>query len=162
MDPPVRDRNATDAERFWAKVDKTGECWLWTGASMGGYGIFRINGRNSVAHRVSYGWEHGPIANGAEVDHMCFNRGCVRPDHLRLLDHQANGQNRAAANSNSRSGVRGVYWLESRHGWMAAASIADRIHRLGPFPTTEEAEQAIVAWRRNNMPASINDQRKVV
>ncbi|MDR6172619.1 HNH endonuclease signature motif containing protein [Curtobacterium sp. SORGH_AS_0776] len=160
MEPPVRNARATDAERFWSKVDKTGECWLWRGATMSRYGIFRLNSRNHVAHRVAFMWEHGPIPHGAEVDHMCFNRSCVRPSHLRLLDHQKNGQNRSSANSNSKTGVRGVYWNEARKGYMAAASVRDRIYRMGPFPTVNEAEAAIVAWRRDNMPASIHDQRK--
>lgn len=34
----------TAEERFWAKVDKSGECWLWTSAiSPGGYGAFWLN-----------------------------------------------------------------------------------------------------------------------
>lgn len=160
MEPPVR--ATTDAGRFWSKVNKSDGCWEWTGATMNLYGIFRLDGRNYVAHRVSYMWANGPIPDGAEVDHMCFNRSCVNPQHLRLLDHQANGQNRSAANSNSKSGVRGVYWLEVRGGWMAAASVKGHIHRIGPFPTIDEAAEAISAWRRQNMPASINDRRKVV
>lgn len=160
MDAPIRNVHATDDERFWSKVKKSDGCWLWTGATMNGYGIFRIQGRNQVAHRVSFAWASGPIPAGEEVDHMCFSRGCVKPSHLRLLSHQANGQNRATANSNSRSGIRGVYWLEQRAGWMAAGHIGEQVHRIGPFPTAEEAETAIVAWRRENMPASINDQKR--
>lgn len=160
MDTPIRRANATDEDRFWSKVAKSEGCWLWTGAVVNGYGVFRINSGNQVAHRVSYRWANGDIPHGDEVDHMCFNRSCVNPGHLRLLDHQANGQNRASANSNSRSGIRGVYWLEQRKGWMAAASVRETIHRMGPFPTIEEAEKAIVAWRRDNMPASINDQKR--
>lgn len=161
MDAPVRNHNATYQDRYWAKVEKTDSCWVWTGATQNGYGIFRIDGRTQVAHRVSYAWANGPVPDGAEVDHMCFNRSCVNPDHLRLLDHQQNGQNRTGANKNSKSGVRGVYWLEGR-GWMAAASRLEQIYRFGPFPTVEEADKVIVAWRRENMPASINDQKKVI
>lgn len=160
MEAPIRNVHATDEERFWSKVDKSGDCWKWQGASLRGYGIFRLNSRNRVAHRVAYMWAHGPIPARAEVDHMCFNRSCVNAAHLRLLDHQKNGQNRSRANSNSKTGVRGVYWNEPRKGYMAAASVRDRIYRMGPFPTVEEAEAAIVAWRRDNMPASIHDQRK--
>lgn len=162
MDPPVRNPAATDTERFWTKVNKTSGCWIWTGATMSGYGIFRMHSRNFVAHRVAYMWANGPIPNGYEVDHMCFTRACVNSDHLRLLTHQQNGQNRSSANANSRSGVRGVYWNELRQGWMCAAVIGDHMTRMGPFPTVDEAEQTIVAWRREHMPASLNDQRKAV
>jgi hypothetical protein len=161
MDPPVRNVHATDAQRFWSKVDKTGHCWVWRGSAVNGYGIFRLDSRNWVAHRVAYMWANGLIPDRAEVDHMCFNRSCVRPDHLRLLNHQKNGQNRSSANSNSKTGVRGVYWNEARGGYMCAAYVRDQIFRFGPFPTIEEAESKIVAWRREHMPASVNDQRKV-
>ncbi|KTR02531.1 hypothetical protein NS184_15540 [Curtobacterium luteum] len=160
MEAPIRNVRATDQERFWAKVDKSGDCWNWQAATMRGYGIFRIDGGNQVAHRISYKWAHGSIPAQAEVDHTCFNRGCVNPAHLRLLDHQENGQNRSSANSNSKTGVRGVYWNEARSGYMCAAYVRERIFRFGPFDTIEEAEATIVAWRRVNMPASINDQRK--
>lgn len=162
MEPPIRRSDATDEERFWAKVDKSADCWMWTGATVAGYGIFRLNSRNYVAHRVSFMWLRGPIPATSEVDHMCFNRSCVNPSHLRLLDHQSNGQNRAAANSNSKSGIRGVYWNSGRKGWMAAAWVKDALYRFGPFATIDAAEHAIVSWRKKNMPASINDQGKVV
>jgi len=160
MDPPIRNAKASDRERFWAKVEKSEDCWAWTGAITMGYGIFRINGGNQVAHRVSYRWARGPIPEGAEVDHMCFNRACVNPDHLRLLTHTMNGQNRASANKNSKTGIRGVYWNAGRRGWMSAGYLGDDIHRFGPFAEIEQAEKAIVEWRREHMPASINDQRK--
>lgn len=159
MDTPIRNVHATDTERFWSKVNKSSNCWTWAAATYNGYGIFRLDKAARLAHRISYYWAHGPIPEVAEVDHMCFTRNCVRPDHLRLLDHQQNGQNRASANSNSRSGIRGVYWNEGRKGWMCAAYLREEIFRFGPFATAEEAEMVIVAWRRDHMPVSINDQR---
>lgn len=160
MNAPVRKRGASDAERFWPKVDKSGPCWLWIGATTSGYGVFRIDGGTTLAHRVAYAWANGPIPDGFEVDHMCFTRGCVNPSHLRLLSHSLNGQNRASANRNSKSGVRGVYWLAERNGWMARAML-NRVHvEIGLFPTIEEAATAATEWRRIHMPASIHDQRK--
>lgn len=160
MDPPVRKSRATDAERFWEKVNKTAGCWEWSAARTTGYGVFRIDGRNTLAHRVSFAWANGPIPDGAEVDHMCFNRACVNPEHLRLLSHAENGQNRASANVNSKTGVRGVYWVGDRNGWIARASIGDVTHEIGVFSTIEEAARAATEWRRIHMPASIRDQRK--
>jgi len=160
MTSPIRDVGATDQARFWSKVDKSGECWNWTGAIQFGYGVFRINGSTRLAHRVSIAWKDGAVPEGAEVDHMCFNRRCVNPEHLRLLSHSLNGQNRATANSNSKSGVRGVYWLEPAGIWMAKAMLNRVAHTIGRFSTLEEAEAAAIEWRREHMPASIHDQRK--
>lgn len=77
----------TVADRFWAKVDRSGECWTWTGATNGaGYGQFHLAGtdgrRQRYAHRFAYELERGPIAEGLTLDHLCRNPRCVRPDHL--------------------------------------------------------------------------------
>jgi hypothetical protein len=41
--------------RFWAKVDKSGDCWLWTGAKVNwGYGQFRVGKGHMLAHRFSF------------------------------------------------------------------------------------------------------------
>lgn len=161
MDLPVRKAGASDGERFWAKVNRSGACWEWTGATISGYGVFRIHGRTSVAHRVSYAWEHGEIPEGQEVDHKCHNRACVNPGHLRLASHSLNGQNRASANANSKSGVRGVYWCNTYGHWIAKAMLDRTPHHIGIFSELDAAEQAVTDWRREHMPYSINDQRKV-
>lgn len=70
-------------ERFWAKVDKSDGCWVWTaGISSGGYGSFWLDGKNRRAHRVAYELTVGPVPQGLQLDHLCRNRRCVRPDHL--------------------------------------------------------------------------------
>jgi hypothetical protein len=160
MDAPIRPAHQTDEQRFWSKVDKSGPCWLWMGCTTNGYGIFRFRSRNTVAHRVSYEWATGPIPEGYEVDHTCFNHSCVRPDHLRILTHAENGQNRASANKNSKSGVRGVYQIPSGV-WIARASIGPDIFEIGRFSNMRDAEIASIKWRREHMPASLNDRRKV-
>jgi hypothetical protein len=67
-------------------VDRNG-CWLWTGCKNGkGYGGFRSNG----AHRFSYAWFVGPIADGLEVDHLCRVRHCVNPAHLEAVTGMVN------------------------------------------------------------------------
>lgn len=73
------------AERFWEKVDKTNDCWLWTGHKYSdGYGMFRFNGKSVRAHRWAYEQQIGDIPKGKLVCHKCDNPRCVRMGHLFL------------------------------------------------------------------------------
>lgn len=68
-------------------------CWEWTGAkTRGGYGHLKVKGKNLRAHRVVYEWLVGPIPPGTELDHLCYNVGCVRPDHLQPVTHRENAR----------------------------------------------------------------------
>lgn len=93
--PPPRSRAdlRTDEERFWARVDKTGECWLWTGYLNDGYGIFWAGPRPRTPrgpHRVSYEWVKGAIPEGLQIDHLCRVRHCVNPEHLEVVTQREN------------------------------------------------------------------------
>jgi hypothetical protein len=74
------------AERFWEKVSKDGDCWLWTASlTRGGYGQFPLRkGVIRRAHRIAWELENGPVPNGLWVLHRCDNPPCVRPSHLFL------------------------------------------------------------------------------
>lgn len=88
------------ALKFWAQVDKTGDCWEWTGSLNGnGYGGFRLSHEITSAHRSVWILTYGPIPAKAVVAHKCDNRKCVRPDHLfigtqsdNILDSVAKGR----------------------------------------------------------------------
>ena len=78
-------------DRFWAKVDKSGACWLWTAHTVGsGYGGFWDTVRNVCAHRWAYEERFGPIPDGLQIDHLCRTRICVRPAHLEAVTQTEN------------------------------------------------------------------------
>lgn len=73
----------TVEERFWSKVDKSGECWEWTaGKYAWGYGQFSVGYKKIRAHRWAYEHLVGPIPEGLVIDHLCRNPPCVNPAHL--------------------------------------------------------------------------------
>lgn len=71
------------AQRFWAKVDASGDCWIWiAGKSDTGYGSFRFRGGAKNAHTVAWTLLVGEVPDGMQLDHLCRVRECVNPDHL--------------------------------------------------------------------------------
>lgn len=144
-------------DRFWVKVDKRGDCWVWSGATDGRYGIFKVLGRNKKAHRVSFEWANELIPAGMQVDHMCWNTLCVNPQHLRLASQSENNQNRSGPMTNSKSGVRGVFWSAPHKKWRAQAGLNGKNVYLGGYETAQEATAVVEAWRRENMPYSLKD-----
>lgn len=80
------------SERFWSKVDASGECWEWlAGKDIHGYGKFGPRPGTSVgAHRMAYYLMVGDIPEGMQLDHLCRNRACVNPAHLEPVSPRTN------------------------------------------------------------------------
>ena len=81
-----------DAEkRLWDRVDKSGECWAWMGHKVLGYGKLKWQGKDRGAHRVAYSIFHKiPLQDVPLLDHLCENRACVNPKHLRPCSSREN------------------------------------------------------------------------
>jgi len=114
------------AARFWAKVEITPTCWLWTGRlDRDGYGEIRDEsveprkkGKRLRAHRAAYKLLVGPLADELTLDHLCHNadktckggpkcphRRCVRPDHTEP----------ASSTLNTKRGRVGINQREKTH-----------------------------------------------
>lgn len=146
--------------RFWAKVDKTSECWIWTGSIGGhGYGTFYVGPKKyTQAHRFSYVEEYGDMPSSVHVDHICRNRRCVNPSHLRAATHKQNVENHGGPRQNSKSGVRGVYWQPSRGLWQAQVT-HERKTISRRFKNRADAESWVISTRNELHSYNDNDRK---
>lgn len=63
-----------------------GGCWTWIGkAGTAGYSQACLYGKSGTAHRAMYHMLVGPVPSWLDLHHLCENRPCVNPDHLRPL-----------------------------------------------------------------------------
>lgn len=111
----------TLADRFWAKVDRGGDCWLWTGEkNRHGYGRFDLwhEGKRTriFAHRLVLRLIGEPPGDDQVVMHICDNPPCVNPGHLRVGTQADNMQDAVAKGRADLSGLRiGVHVRWARH-----------------------------------------------
>lgn len=145
--------NPTIAGRLHSKLDKSGDCWLWTGyVQKDGYATIKNHGKVEKIHRVMYVLTHGNIPDGKMVDHSCRVRHCANPEHLRAVTNKQNMENLDSA------GVRGAtvsYRGVTRH-WKARSKTYKYVggvihngayHYCGLHDTPEQANEAVVAKR---------------
>lgn len=80
---PGHERLPSLRERLEARIDRSGDCWVWTGnRTSAGYGQVWARRRMLLVHRVVYEQLVGPIPEGLVIDHLCRNRSCCNPAHL--------------------------------------------------------------------------------
>ena len=98
----------TAEERFLAKIDKSGDCWTWTGTrATTNYGVLVVNKKRILAHRFSYEHFNGPIPDCLVIRHKCDNPPCVNPAHLLVGTQADNGRDMAERGRN--------YWGQQTH-----------------------------------------------
>ena len=97
-------RNPTDRVLEKFPQGDPEECWEWTaGRSRAGYGRFKVERKQTPAHRHSYEHFVGPIPEGLCVLHKCDNPPCCNPAHLFLGTLLDNNKDRHAKGRTSRA-----------------------------------------------------------
>lgn len=139
--PAPQQITAAWPKRFRDKLDTSAGpdgCWPWTACQgSNGYGQFWLAGKTRPAHRVAYELVNGDISDRLHVDHICHNRRCVNPAHVRLATNKENLENRSGATIRSESGIRGAYKYGDR--WRAQVRHHGEAIYLGMFASAEEA-----------------------
>src|SRR5258708_3043855 len=73
-------------DRFWSKIDRRAphDCSLWMASRLSnGYGQYRMERTQKLAHRLSFELCNGPIpVDKPYICHFCNNRLCCNPTHL--------------------------------------------------------------------------------
>ena len=125
-------------ERIASRIFVNAEAgfWEWTGHTRLGYGVISIHCRNLSVHRMMYQAFVGGIQPGLEVDHICRNRGCCNPEHLRATTRKQNAENLAP------SPMRGISWNERRRKWQVFVKSSGKSHFGGRFDDLGDAQRA--------------------
>lgn len=97
-----------EVARFWSSVDKGEGCWIWMGVRNElGYGIFTTRHKKLRAHRVSLVLAGVDLPEDKVVDHLCRNKACVNPAHLRVVTPTVNArENSVSPSATNRQKLR--------------------------------------------------------
>lgn len=83
----------SEIDKFFDRVavERCG-CHVWTGAihCKTGYGRVYFGGKDRYAHQVAMEVGGVPVPAGLVIDHICRNRRCVNPAHLRAVTNREN------------------------------------------------------------------------
>ncbi len=97
-------------EHMYDPCPTTG-CYLWLGFITQGYGRIGVNKKYYRAHRYTWMLAGNELPQWPLVlDHVCNNKACVNPDHLRVATHRQNilrGNAPSAANAAKTHCIRG-------------------------------------------------------
>ena len=140
--------------RFLKYVNRTTNCWLWTGSTDGklGYGKFWVEGRMVYAHRVAYYLFKDktlPLKGNRKdvIDHKCRQPSCVNPEHLERVTQSENvirGKS-VSLNTTKSSKYVNIYYDKSskrRKRWRVQRWMDGKFISLGIYKTEEEALEA--------------------
>lgn len=126
-------------------------CWSWRGWHNHGYALLsQKDGHHIRIHRWMYEKYVGPLVDGLVIDHICGNRGCVNPGHLRQITNQGNVEHfTKPVRSHNTSGFRGVRFHAHSGLWTASVMVKGKLY-LTYHKTIEEAAEAAVELRRQH------------
>jgi hypothetical protein len=104
-------------------------------------------GRRFQAHRLVWLWVYGEGPKH-EIDHINGNPSDNRIENLRDVTRSVNGENQRTAMVDSRSGILGATWVESRQRYHVAIKAKGKHYFIGSFKDQDQAREAYVTAKR--------------
>ncbi len=149
----------TLAERFEAKVDRSGEHHVWTGSKKAdGTGKLKIGGSTETAPRAAWELAHGSLPDGAKVRGCPDEPACVRLDHLTVDGISAPAKtSRSARGGGSKRRIRPGVWQLSVSAGRFEDGSPRRFHRTVHADSELEAAAMLAAF-----VTEVNQQSKPV
>jgi hypothetical protein len=131
-------------DRFYAKIDRGGDCHVWTGQKTNaGYGVFYVANMTLLAHRLMRAMDGGNLL-APVVMHACDNPSCVNPAHLQdgtYADNMADMDAKGRRNVTEKSGAH----LKDRQNHPKARRVMTPI---GEFASASLAADALGISKR--------------
>lgn len=150
-------------ERITSKVDRSGNCWPWRGATdTNGYGQISVSANRTLrAHRAMWMLHHGKtIPVGMTLDHRCRNRRCVNPAHLEPVSAADNVRRGAIAREGGASirervTVKGVSRFAVLFREEVDGMVRQRTRTFGNREAAEQFRQEFIDRRFTELPQSV-------
>lgn len=87
------------SDRLWKRVEKIGECYVWTGCAprgtpVMGYTVSHRNGVTKPVARVLWELERGALDENQTLRRACETLNCIRPEHQIIGPRRARREKR--------------------------------------------------------------------
>ena len=127
-------------EFYWLKLSANNQVKVGDVAgalTKSGYKQISVNGKLYLAHRLAWFWVTGEWPKN-DIDHK---NGIPNTNYWLNLRDATKSQNQynRKINSNSKSGIKGVYWCKTNKKWKAQIQHGKKCISLGYHETLENA-----------------------
>ena len=110
--------------RFWSRVDKSGDCWIWGSTKdRDGYGLLKIGRRMYRAHRSAYASHYRKDPGQNIVMHKCDTPGCSNPSHLEIGTTTDNSRDMVRKGRHNKSKLNGKVAEDIRNRFAAGEDL---------------------------------------
>lgn len=109
-----------------------------------GYWQVMMNRKRYLLHRLIFLYHHGYLP--PEIDHIDGDKANNRIENLREATRQQNMWNKPVKPCKSKSGYRGVIYLDDRDRWLAYSRLDGKMKYIGHFTDPHSAAEAYNAF----------------